>query len=273
MSIITLTTDFGYRDEYVGVIKGVILKINPGITIVDITHEIPAQDFMQAGHTLKAAFGWFPEGTIHIVVVDPGVGSERAVLAAHHAGHFFIAPDNGLLPVVWGGLQPRRIVRVQNSELFLHPVSATFHGRDIFAPAGAHLASGMRLDELGAAVNLTQIRHPALTGPEWLNDWEIQGHITNSDHFGNLRTDIAGEEIQALKQQCKHGTLIISLGGDRRIFGLAETYAESKKGRLIALINSRNQLEIAVAGGNAAQLLKAYAGLTVRVTMRPADDS
>jgi S-adenosyl-L-methionine hydrolase (adenosine-forming) len=272
MNVITLTTDFGYRDEYVGVIKAVMLKIHPGVTIVDITHEIPAQAVAQAGETLKAAFAWFPEGTVHVAVVDPEVGSARAIIAARFAGHHFIAPDNGLLPIVWGRQRPQRIVHVQKSEFFLHPVSATFHGRDILSPVAAHLAMGIALDELGPVVDLTQIRHLSPDVPVWKNDLELQGHVTYCDHFGNLRTNIDREDIRKLTQRCRGGTLMITLG-EHRISGLVDTYAQHENGRIIALINSRNQLEIAVVGGSAAEGLKNFQGMALRVTLLPADGS
>jgi S-adenosylmethionine hydrolase len=264
MSIITLTTDFGTRDEYVGAMKGVILKIDPGATLVDITHHVPAQAARSAGETLKAAFAWFPEGTVHLAVVDPGVGSDRAILAARYAGHIFIAPDNGLLPLIWNGRQPQALVLVQNNRFFLHPVSHTFHGRDIFAPVAAHLASGVDLNELGPAVNPDQIRQPALDPPEWKGDTELVGRVMGADHFGNLRTNIDREHIDRLAVLCENRKLKFTLSG-HDIFGLSITYGSGTQGRLIALINSRNQLEIAVVGGSAADRVKAIDGAPVRV--------
>jgi S-adenosyl-L-methionine hydrolase (adenosine-forming) len=272
MRIITLTTDFGTRDEFTGVIKGVILKINPDVTIVDITHEIPAQAVEQAGETLGAAFAWFPEGTIHMAIVDPGVGSDRDILAARHAGHYFIAPDNGLLPVAWGSQHPEQIVRVQKKEMFLHPVSPTFHGRDIIAPVAANLALGVDLKKLGPVVNPLQIQRLALTGPVWKNDYEIEGQISGADRFGNLRANIKIEDILQLTEKRQDGKLLIILG-EHQITGLSATYAEHAQGRMIALINSRRQLEIAVTGGSAAELMKTYQGLTIRVKLVAADDS
>lgn len=264
MSIITLTTDFGIKDEYVGVIKGVILRINAGATLVDISHLIPPQAVALAGEMLKATFAWFPAGTIHLAVVDPGVGSSRAILAARYDGHVFIAPDNGLLPVIWGGQVPQRLVQVQNSRFYLDPVSDTFHGRDIFAPVAAHIAAGIDLEEFGPELTPAQIRRIVTRQPQRRGDREIAGLITGADHFGNLRTNIDRGQLESLKARCRSGSLTFELG-DHSINGLSPTYGLNERGRVIALINSRSQLEIAVVGGSAADLVKAFEGMTVRV--------
>ncbi|RJQ70956.1 MAG: hypothetical protein C4519_20350 [Desulfobacteraceae bacterium] len=267
MSIITLTTDFGTRDEYVGVIKGVILRINPGVTLVDISHQIPSQAVAQAGELLASAFAWFPQGSIHLAVVDPEVGSSRAIIAARYAGHIFIAPDNGLLPMIWNDQKPQALVKVQNSRLFLHPVSATFHGRDIFAPVAGHVALGMDLNELGPAIEAADIRQTSPPRAEWVKKQEIAGRIISADHFGNLRTNINRKHLERLVALCENRPLEIDVGG-HRVVGLSVTYSQHDNGRLIALINSRNQLEIAVVGASAAQLLKGFESLSVRVYCR-----
>ena len=149
MAVITILSDFGSADEYVGVMKGVVLSICSRASIVDITHRIEAQNISQAAYLIPSYFRFFPPGTVHIAVVDPGVGSQRAILAVHHQQHYFIAPDNGILSLLLNTEKSDTIVRVSNSDYFLEPLSATFHGRDIFAAVGAHVACGTRLEALG----------------------------------------------------------------------------------------------------------------------------
>ena len=158
MAIVTLLTDFGCCDEYVGVIKGVVLSIHPGASIVDISHDMDPQDVVGAAHVLRAAFSWFPQGTVHVAVVDPGVGTQRAILAARCDGHLFLAPDNGLLsPVLLSGSSVA-VYAVENPALFRHPVSRTFHGRDIFAPVAARLAMGLPLTSVGPSIGADRIQ-------------------------------------------------------------------------------------------------------------------
>jgi S-adenosylmethionine hydrolase len=269
MGIITLLTDFGTQDEYVGVVKGVILSINPQATIVDISHQIAPQGILQAADTLKAAYRWFPEGTVHLVVVDPGVGSQRAIIAARYAGFMFVAPDNGLLNPLWEAQTPQTLVRVDNRDLFLHPVSATFHGRDIFAPVAAHLSLGFDLAALGPVVASSDLAMIQIQKPVWDRKHDdIRGNVTGVDHFGNLITNIDSAMIETFAGQHCGRRLIIFIGNSQ-IDGISSTYAERAKGILMALVGSRNRLEIAVNGGNAAQRFSTPVGLAVRIGLAP----
>lgn len=266
MAIITLLTDFGTRDEYVGVVKGVILGINPTVTLVDISHEVPPQGVGQAGDMLKAAFNWFPQGTIHVAVVDPGVGGQRAILAARRGGHLFVAPDNGLLTAVCAGQPLDGLVRVENNRLFLHPVSTTFHGRDILAPVAAHLSLGMALTELGSSIDFSETIRLERIRPEETPEGDIIGRVDSADRFGNLRTNIDARLLDRMRQRNPGRTLVVHIGA-YCIEGVSRHYAQKKTGDLIALVGSRNHLEIAVNGGSAAQLFPKPVGLEVRVTV------
>ena len=265
MAIITLLTDFGIQDEYVGVLKGVMLTINPTLTIMDISHHIPPQGIERAGEMLSDAFSWFPQGTIHVAVVDPGVGSERAVIAMRHAGHYFLAPDNGLLSPLLNASDPEEIVAVQNGAYCLHPVSATFHGRDIFAPVAAHLSRGLALSALGPALSPSKLVRLAAPGVVWDSAQQITGQIIGIDHFGNFLTNIDSSTIRLLEKQNAGCVLRIQIG-KRWIEGLVSTYADAASQTLIALIGSHGRLEIAVTHGSAAAMLQVQTGQKLRVT-------
>lgn len=265
MGIITLLTDFGTRDEYVGVVKGVILGIHPQAAIVDISHHIAPQDIVQAADMLKSAYGWFPRGTVHLAVVDPGVGSRRAIIAAQYAGYTFVAPDNGLLNVLWEDGRPQTLVRVENSRFFLHPVGMTFHGRDIFAPVAAHLSLGIPLNALGPAVDPSSLAAVDVRRAVWDRQRDqIIGNVTGSDRFGNLLTNIDASLIDRFLGHHQGSTAIVRLG-ETRIEGIKSTYAQCPGGELMALVGSRNRLEIAVNGGSAAQRYQPASDLTVSI--------
>lgn len=254
MSIITLTTDFGLADGYVGTMKGVILGIDPTATIVDISHEIAPQDLREAAYTLYAAHPYFPQGTIHVVVVDPGVGTERRAIALRTPPATFVAPDNGVLSYVIAGEKVEEIVHLTNPRYHLSPVSRTFHGRDIFAPAAAHLARGVPLAKLGQP--LTEIITFPLPRPQVRPDGAIVGQVIHVDRFGNLITSIMSKDLAhppLLRES------IIEIKG-RSIRGIANNYAEGAPGKLLALIGSSDHLEIAASGGSASQTLEATVG-------------
>jgi S-adenosylmethionine hydrolase len=263
MPIISLLTDFGYQDEYVGVLKGVIYRFNPAATIVDLTHGIAAQDVAQAAHVLAAAYPYFPEGSIHVVVVDPGVGSQRAVIAVRQEGHLFLAPDNGVLSVIWRDLRPRQVVRVENPAFFLPSLSQTFHGRDIFAPVAAHLSLGVALSQLGPQRDFEDLIQLPLAQASYLHSRLLEGQVVGVDHFGNLATNLSLRHIEKLRSAASR--LVIQIAG-RCIDDLSTHYGQVDSGRLLALINSRNCLEIALANGNAAAELHAGVGTPVHVS-------
>ncbi len=266
MPAITILSDFGSVDEYVGVMKGVMLSICPQASIVDITHQIDPQDITQAAYLIPSYFHFFPAGTVHIVVVDPGVGSQRAILAVDHRQHFFIAPDNGVLSLLLNTAKSDNIIRVSNSDYFLEPLSATFHGRDIFATVGAHVACGTKLEALGDRIGLADIVRLTDLACRVTEGNALVGKIVSIDRFGNLITNIDSIRLStfcrgggARQPQIHIGRSIIS--------GLAKTYADAAPATPLALIGSRGYLEIAVNCGNAQKQLKARKEDVVRITL------
>ncbi len=266
MPIITLLTDFGLDDEYVGVMKGVILSVNPSVGIVDITHRINPQDLISTAYLIKSYFKFFPEGTIHIIVVDPGVGSDREIIAAKMCGHIFIAPDNGVLTLLCNECSVLSAVRVENKKYFLRSISRTFHGRDIFAPVGAHLSNGVALTDLGTPVDGHRMTLLNIHKPYISEKGELEGSIISIDRFGNLITDI---DSMILEKFCnsdpgKNPGFII---GKHKIKRLVESYASVKPHESLGIIGSRGLLEIAINHGSAAHLFSVVRGDAVQVTL------
>jgi S-adenosylmethionine hydrolase len=264
MSIITLLSDFGGDDEYVGVMKGVILSRCPAVSIVDITHQVDPQDIAEAAYLIPASYRFFPEGTVHLIVVDPGVGEQRDILAIDHAGHVFIAPDNGVLTLLMNQEKSDTIVRVDNADYFLKPVSATFHGRDIFAPIGAHIVNGTGLEELGTKIDLEDIVHLEDLNCQRSESGELIGKIISIDRFGNLITNIDSYSLKTFRQKDAENRLQIRIN-THVISDLSDTYTSAAPNSPLALIGSRNYLEIAVNCGSAKRYFKAQKGDAVRV--------
>ena len=259
--IITLMTDFGTSDHYVGVMKGVILSINPQAQIVDITHTIPPQDIHGAAFLIESAYRYFPTGTIHLIVVDPGVGSERRAIICQTQTAYFVCPDNGTITHLLHSEEPIHIVTVENSAYFLPQVSNTFHGRDIFAPVAAHLSRGVSIDKLGNPVtNPVQLPIPK---PAVSNE-AIVGHIIWIDSFGNLITNISHEILESLAGQ----NSVVIHAGIAKINHLNHSYAESAVGEPLAIIGSSNRLEISINQGDAAQVLGLKRGDAITVCVR-----
>ncbi|HCP60166.1 MAG TPA: hypothetical protein DIT43_01105 [Dehalococcoidia bacterium] len=271
-AIITLTTDFGLTDAYVAEMKGVILGINPEAGLVDICHSIRPQDISQAAFVLSTACKSFPRGTVHLVVVDPGVGSERRAIILRTPRADFVAPDNGVLSYVIQEssavpvddnsgcrrveLEPGlRAVAITRSQFWRSPVSPTFHGRDIFAPVAARLSLGFPLADFGEAV--TSVRVLPLSRPYRAPNGALVGHIIHVDGFGNLITDIKDGDLPRARE-----ALTFSVGG-RQIPGLSRTYAEGEG--LLALIGGSGHLEISVKEGSASTFLGAGIGDEVRM--------
>ncbi len=264
MSIITLLTDFGTEDEYVGLMKGVILSINPSAAIVDITHQIAPQDIVQAAFSVHASYLYFPEGSVHLIVVDPGVGMRRDLLILKMRKHLFVAPDNGVLTLLLGETDITALVRLTNSNFYLNPVSRTFHGRDIIAPVGAHLSKGIDLRNMGEevdpkyAVRLEDLR------ARTLENGGIIGKIVAIDHFGNLISNIESQKLAAVDVGGRKKRITIKIGS-HLICGLSETYGSVAPQAPLALIGSRGYLEIALNQGSAGQFFNARPGDTVQV--------
>lgn len=254
--IITLLTDFGSQDPYVGVMKGVILGLHPAARIVDLTHEVGAQNIRGANFALRGSYSHFPAGTIHVVVVDPGVGSQRRILAVKSEGQVFLAPDNGVLT----GVALRGEVReITNRAWFkAGPISRTFHGRDIFAPVAARLARGEPFEELGNAVGDPQL----LEQPEPVRraDGVLLGKIIHVDSFGNLITNIRESLLASIASRVASVEMNSYLLEPPK-----DSYASVKQGQPLTIVDSFDFLEIAVRGGSAARHFNASVGDEVRV--------
>jgi S-adenosylmethionine hydrolase len=256
--IITLMTDFGIADSYVAQMKGTILGINPDATLVDVTHQVPPQQVARGAFVLDEIVEAFPESTIHLAVVDPGVGGERALLAVEMGRWRFVAPDNGLLTNVARRYAPRRVIRIENRRYFRATVSPTFHGRDIMAPVAAHWSLGVDAAEFGTVISGRLISLPE-SKAEILDD-VIVGEVLWSDSFGNLITSIEESQIPPTGRS----DLCIECAG-RTLRGLRSNYSEGNPGELLALIGSSGRLEIAVRDGNAARVLGISNGEKARV--------
>ena len=261
--VITLTTDFGHHDPFVGVMKGRILSRLPEARIVDLTHEILVHWPAEAGFWLARSFEYFPAGTVHVAVVDPGVGTSRDIIAVTAHGHIFVAPDNGLLAPIVNRYRDATVVRVtpaQLSRIGVSRVSATFHGRDIFAPIAAEIAAGRSTPEsLGEVINASTLV------PSWVDDPAVEpsnvsGVVITFDHFGNLITNIDGHLIERFRLPLVHA--------GNHAFPLLRTYGDTRPGEYLALVNSFGVVEIARAEQSAAEGLGLSRGAPVVVRDR-----
>jgi S-adenosyl-L-methionine hydrolase (adenosine-forming) len=251
--IITLTTDFGLADPFVGMMKGVILGIAPGAQLVDLTHEIHSYEVLEAALVIQASYPYFPMGTVHLIVVDPGVGSERRPIAASANGHIFVAPDNGVLSLI---LEDSPAYEITNKSLFAGPISQTFHGRDIFAPVAAHLASGMSVEAVGPRIHDFVKR--SFPGPR-LNGNRLLAAVLRIDKFGNLITNLRrkdlGEEFS------------ITVAG-QRITKFYGSFSEANPGDFFAIEGSAGFIELALNQDSAAERLKVERGAEIEVETR-----
>lgn len=257
--VITLTTDFGLGSPYVAEMKGVILSICPEIVIVDISHQVAPQDVRQAALILDQAAWRFPDGTIHVCVVDPGVGTERRIVFVQLGPQCFIAPDNGALSRLMGRGELRRAWVLTQQDLWQHPVSNTFHGRDIMAPVAARVATGQPLASLGPETDRLEM----LDWPEpEVRGAEIHGQVLFVDSFGNAISNIRHELLETLGAPA---AVCVRCAG-HTIRGIVRTYGHRDPGTLVALIGSGGLLEIAVVQGHAAERLRIEAGASVTVS-------
>jgi len=261
MTIITLMSDFGLKDGNVGVMKGVMLGIAPLAQIVDVSHLIQPQDILEAALILRRSAPFFPSGTIHVVVVDPGVGTERRPIGARLGSQVYVGPDNGTVTLLaeYGNERGWELefFRLDRPEYWLGEVSQVFHGRDIFAPTAAYLANGLRLDQVGSLLSdpvLLKLPKPVSTATGWM------GEVIHVDHFGNISTNI-------LMEQLVEKDVRVRLGGEV-IDGLVRTFGDGQPGDLIALFGSTGNLILAEVNGSAAQRLKVGVGEAVRVEWR-----
>ncbi|MBN2418143.1 MAG: SAM-dependent chlorinase/fluorinase, partial [Deltaproteobacteria bacterium] len=229
--VITFLTDFGLSDAYVAMMKGVVLSINRNVNLVDITHNINIGSIIQGAGILKDAYPYFPEATVHVAVVDPGVGSGRRLLAVKAAGHFFVGPDNGIFWPVINENPDAAIFELTEKSFFRSHVTRTFHGRDIIAPAAAHISLGIEIEKLGHKI----FDPERLTIPQpCIKDNILKGEIVRIDNFGNLITNITENTLANFSAG---KTPVINVG-DNKISGICKTYSDKDRGEFIALINS-----------------------------------
>jgi S-adenosylmethionine hydrolase len=262
MPTLTLTTDFGTKDGFVGTMKGVIWSICPAAQIADISHVIAPQNVLEGAFVLWRAYSFFPPDTVHVAVVDPGVGTQRRTLAARLGANYFVGPDNGLFTPIYEDAEkngwPLDLVHLTNEKFFLPNVSRTFHGRDIFAPVGAHLANGVPLADLGPV--MTDPVRLLMPKPEKsLTGWHA--HITVVDIFGNLTTDLPAAAL------VKHVHATFQLRG-WEVHDLVDSYRQKSPGELVALVDSENYIELAIVNGSAAQVTGAQVGDVVEVVTK-----
>lgn len=248
--IITLTTDFGLADAFVGTMKGVILGIAPEARIVDLSHDVRSYDVLDAAVLIDSAYRYFPKGTVHVIVVDPGVGSARRPIAALANGHSFVAPDNGVLSAVLNGGEAHLI---SNNDLFLKPVSRTFHGRDIFAPTAAHLAKGAPIEAVGPRIDdalRIEFPRPRREGRR------IAASVLRVDKFGNVMTNLRREDLT--------GSFNIHVNG-ARITRICATFSEASPQELFAVEGSAGYIELALNQASAADRFNIRAGAEIEV--------
>lgn len=258
--IITLTTDYGTADHLVGVMKGVILKINPEAEIVDISHNVMPFDILDAALTIGQAFKYFAPKTIHLVVVDPGVGSQRRPILVTGDQHYYVAPDNGVLSMVYER-EPKVTVREVSAEhYYLNPVSNTFHGRDIFAPVAAWLSKNWQTPSFGDEI--TDFVRFSMPKPKVANNM-IRGVVLKVDNFGNLITNLTPEDVPQMVAGANFKITV----GSREIDRLALNYSQGAPGEVLAIIGSSGFLEISVNKGSAAKALNLQRGAEVHVTL------
>jgi S-adenosylmethionine hydrolase len=258
--IITLTTDYGTEDHLVGVLKGVILKINPDVTIVDITHAVTPFDLLDGALAIASAYAHFPPRTIHVVVVDPGVGTERRPLLVSGQNQYFIAPDNGVLSGVYEKEQNILVRHLTSEHYFLQPVSKTFHGRDIFAPVAGWLSKNWQPASMGEEI--TDFKRFAMPKPKEA-DGGLKGVVLKVDSFGNLMTNFRPEDLPAEAQEKGEVKLQV---GTCQVTRLVPTFASGNAGEAVAYIGSSGYVEIAVNKGNASKTLGIGRGVAVVLT-------
>ena len=257
MAIVTFTTDFGFRDGYAGAMKGVVLSIAPDAKLVDITHGVPAQDVAAGAVALAQAAPLFASGTIHVAVVDPGVGGSRADLLIESGGHLVVGPDNGVLSLA--AKPPRRIWRIEAAAFRREPVSPTFHGRDVFAPTAGRLAAGAQASDAGPELDqIAEIASPLVHRHGGL----VEGEVIHVDAFGNLITSLPADAVLG-----GGGEIAVALEGGEGKFEpkFGRTFSDVESGALIAYIGSGGNLEIARRDGSAARRIGADRGTVVRV--------
>lgn len=263
--IITLLTDFGTRDHFVASMKGVMNNIHTPLNIIDISHDVQAHDILEAAFLIRSCFSCFPMRTIHVVCVDPTVGSNRKAIMVATENHYFIAPDNGVLSLIYDAEPVSQVVEISAEHYILPDASKTFHGRDVFAPAAAWLAKGTDMLNFGDPVeNYNKLPLPK---PKMVGDSLLKGAVLHIDRFGNLITNITREDYTQAREKVPGDVFKVAVG-KQEISGLKEYYAQVPKGELLALFGSTNFLEIAQSQGSAAKTLSLSRGAEVGVVLK-----
>ena len=257
--ILTLTTDFGLADHYVGAMKGVILSICPEARIADISHEAAPFDIAEGAYLIAQAWRYFPKRTVHVVVVDPGVGTARRPILMECGGHYFVAPDNGVLSMIYSR-EKHKIRLISSERYFRQPVSHTFHGRDIFAPVAAHLAKGVLPARLGKPID--DYLRPAFEKPQQTGKRAWSGRILKIDRYGNIVTNFSAADFPDLEKR----DFLLTVGG-RQIGVLARNYAEAGAGELFAIVGSSGYLEVSANQDSAARLTGCQSGGPVELNV------
>lgn len=256
MSIITLTTDFGTTDPYAGIMKGVILGINSNVDVVDLTHNLPAHSIEAAAFSLFSSVPWFPEGTIHLAVVDPGVGSDRPMIVVKTEKYFIVAPDNGIASYCIERESSSEIRKIENRRYMAPEISCTFHGRDVMAPAAAYLSKGIAFESIGPVVK------KIITLPSYkplIDADAIKGRIIRVDHFGNMTTNISVKDVRSI------GEPFLIRAGSVSIDHISPSYASAESGAVLAIEGSSGFIEIAANQSDAASKTGLAAGNRVTV--------
>jgi hypothetical protein len=261
--IITLTTDFGLNDHFVGTVKGVILSIAPEATIIDISHSVQAFDILDGALAIAQAYNYFPTGTVHMVVVDPGVGSARRPIIASSDRHHFVAPDNGLLSLVYGREERMHVRDISSDHYFLQPICNTFHARDIFAPVAAYLAKGVDTQKFGEEVeDFVRFNAPR---PKPAGGNSFRGVVLKVDRFGNLITNFTAQDVPAMfEAQVPPFKIAV---GKSEITSMKNSYSEGAQGEIFAILGSMGYLELAANRGSASQLTGIGKGAEVNLTL------
>lgn len=262
MPILTLTTDFGVKDGFVATMKGVIWSICPSAQIADISHSINPQNVLEGAFVLWRAYSFFPAGSVHVAVIDPGVGTRRRPMAAHLGEHYFVGPDNGLFTPIYEDAEkngwPKEIIELKNKKYFLSEVSHTFHGRDIFAPVAAHLAAGLAAARLGKRID--DLAQPGFLDPRQTSERTWVGEILHIDRFGNLITNFRASEFSLLETR----NVRLMIGG-QRVSVMAHNYAERAPGELFLILGSSGYLEVSIGQGSAAHTVGCETGAAAKL--------
>jgi len=261
--IVTLTTDFGLNDHFIGAMKGVILSIEPDAHIVDICHAVQAFDVLDGALSISQAYSYFPSGAVHVVVVDPGVGTARRPIVVTSERHHFVAPDNGVLSLIYQREERLSVRHVTGEHYFLQPVSQTFHARDIFAPVAAYLAKGVDPAKFGEEVS-DFVRFSA-PKPKAVNETTLRGVVLKVDRFGNLITNIAPPDAPMLFGANPSGFKIVV--GSREITEIKDAYAQGAPGEVFGILGSMGYLEIAANRGAAVQIVGVGKGADVNIVL------